>query len=500
MKKNLSLIILFLFILSSPVLAQQSSSQSVCTKVGTPDSPSPCQNPISEGGFSCPLKKEKPVIGCGSFMSDPKFNRGACSGPQAIDRGHCGRTYGCYAGSIEATNNSRRAHSIDVDGPAGEQVYLPTINGQEVRWVYSPASTGLSYFVDSGDGGGYGNVFVADLNGDRWVLHLLHTTPPPLTPPPAGRDYYLSGDPVTKIAATNYTHVHINIGKNPAGNNGGSGWLNPEDLGMCTGDKPAAPANIEDKVKQIFNKLPGTSTATLIMPDGKVVEKDGNKRQPSYSVIKLFVAAAAYEAVLSGQVNLTDVITVSREDVVAGTGVIQQGPFPQELTLGELIDYMLVYSDNIATNLVIKHIGNFGFVNNYLSKNGYSGTILQRYMATTSANDNYTSTQDSAMFMQKLYNKQVVDEAASNAILRMLTRRRSYEDSQFVYIGRYLPTGVDYIEKSGLGPKTRNDAGSFTTKSGQRIYLSIMLSALNNDSAGEEALSRAAQEIYNLIP
>jgi beta-lactamase class A len=500
MIKILNLLILITsLILSSPLsFAQQSSSQSVCTKVGSPDSPSPCQTQVSPGGFSCPIKKEKPVIGCGSFMSDPKFNRGACSGPQAIDRGHCGRTYGCYAGSIEATNKSRRAHSIDVDGPAGEVVYLPTISGQEARWSYAP---GISYFVDSGDGGGHGNVFTADVNGDKWVLHLLHTTPPPLTPPPAGRDYYLSGDPVTKIAATNYTHVHINIGKNPSGNNGGTGWLNPEDLGMCTGDKPVAPtASLEDKIKEIFNKLPGTSAATLIMPDSKVIEKDGAKKQPAFSVIKLFIAAAAYEAILSGQVNLTDVITVNREDVVGGTGVVQQGPFPQELTLAELIDYMLVYSDNIATNLVIKHIGGFGVVNNYLSRNGYGNTLLQRYMATTSANDNFTSSQDSAMFIQKLYNKQVVDETTSNNILRVLTRRRSYEDSQFVYIGRYLPSGVDYIEKSGLGPKTRNDTGSFTTKSGQRIHLSIMLSNLSNEGAGEEALSKAAQEIYNLIP
>lgn len=177
---------------------------------------------------SCPLNGKR-VIGCGSFMSDSKFNRGICTGPQPINRGHCGTNYGCYKGSIDATLNTRRAHSIDVDGPAGEAVYLPTLNNQAVDWKYASS---LSYPVSPSDGGGYGHVFVANLNGDKWILHLTHTNQS-LIPSARGDGIYKSGDSATTIASTSYTHVHINIGKNPEANDGGSGWLNPEDLGMC---------------------------------------------------------------------------------------------------------------------------------------------------------------------------------------------------------------------------------------------------------------------------
>lgn len=179
---------------------------------------------------SCPLNIPSPVIGCGSFMSAPQFNRFACAGPEPIDRGHSGRTYGGYAGSIEATNNKRRAHSIDVDAPAGEKVYLPTIDGQSVQWIYSPA---LGYGVAEKDGGGNAHVFIAHIGKDRWILHLVHMDPPPVLPPPDGRSNYQSGDAVTTVAPTKYTHLHINIGKNPTSYDGGSGWLNPEELGMC---------------------------------------------------------------------------------------------------------------------------------------------------------------------------------------------------------------------------------------------------------------------------
>ncbi|MBI4079175.1 MAG: N-acetylmuramoyl-L-alanine amidase [Candidatus Levybacteria bacterium] len=188
---------------------------------------------------SCPLQGTR-TISCGSFMSDSKFNVDRCKGPQPIDRGHCGLNYGCYKTLEDGTivkmtdpteiSSSRRSHAIDVSGQPGDKVKLPTINGNVVAWNYAPS---LSYSVADSDGGGYGHVFTANFGGDRWTLHLLHTKPPPIFPIPTGRTHYQSGDDVTEIENTGYPHVHVNLGKNPESNNGGRGWLNPEDLGMC---------------------------------------------------------------------------------------------------------------------------------------------------------------------------------------------------------------------------------------------------------------------------
>lgn len=230
-KKRISLIFITIFLLfiaipkfNSVFSAEfRTESNKVITNVGNP----PVDITAVSGAFSCPLKGTR-EIWCGSFMSDPKFNKNACAGAQPIDRGHCGRNYGCYKGSPELTNNQRRAHSIDVNGPAGETVYLPSINGQIAQWNQAGG-----YSVAQRDGGGYGHVFTSKLGNDVWILHLIHANPPPLIPPSDGKAYK-SGDPVTTIAQTDYAHIHINLGKNPEGNNGGAGWLNPESLGMCS--------------------------------------------------------------------------------------------------------------------------------------------------------------------------------------------------------------------------------------------------------------------------
>lgn len=228
---------------TSGSLSGSVKSNRLCVKVGNPTDPKPatCSTtpgtstgiggtvPTPVAAASCPLQGKR-VIGCGSFMSDSKYNRGSCAGAQPINRGHCGTNYGCYAGSVEATQRSRRSHSIDVDAPAGETVYLPTVNGQSLEWTYQP---GMSYSVAPGDGGGYGHVLTSKTAEGIWVIHLLHTTPATIPSQNPGGTYK-SGDPITKIEATGYTHLHINIGLNPTDPNGGTGWLNPEDLGMCT--------------------------------------------------------------------------------------------------------------------------------------------------------------------------------------------------------------------------------------------------------------------------
>lgn len=201
----------------------RTESNKVITNVGNP----PVDTTLVSGAFSCPLKGTR-VIGCGSFMSDPKFNRLDClKGANPADRGHCNRTgYSkCYKGD-EITKNSRRGNSIDVDGTVGEAVYLPTIEGKTVEWNHIATFGPLS----RNDGEGFGHVFNSRVENNTWTLFLIHVDSS-LTSPPTGK--YRSGDQATTIAATDYTHVHINIGKNPTSLDFGPGWLSPENLGMC---------------------------------------------------------------------------------------------------------------------------------------------------------------------------------------------------------------------------------------------------------------------------
>lgn len=256
-------------------------------------------------------------------------------------------------------------------------------------------------------------------------------------------------------------------------------------------------------LEEVFNNLPGNHSAMAILPDGQRIQKNADKAIPAYSAIKLWIAATILEAASKGELNLSEEYTIQAGDIASGTGNINSSNVGKSYTYQQLMEFMLIYSDNSSANILLKKLGpgQFGFtaVNSYAQRNNFPATKIQRFLGSLDpTNDNFTSAADGVTFMERLYKKQIVNSEASDNLTSILNRRRELENKSYIYIGRSLPVGVEFIEKSGVGPKTRGDIGSFVAKNGQRVYLAILLSNLTNETVGETAIAKSALDIYNL--
>ncbi len=79
---------------------------------------------------------------------------------------------------------------------------------------------------------------------------------------------------------------------------------------------------------------------------------------PTASLIKLPIMIEAYRQVEAGKLSLDKLIEVHKDDMVPGSGVLTRDFSPCiKLPLRDLIQLMIVHSDNTATNLVIEQIG-----------------------------------------------------------------------------------------------------------------------------------------------
>lgn len=146
----------------------------------------PTSQPIFPPGVAsdCPVPAGK--ITTSSYQSDPV-------------NGHCGTTYSysCLCGT-----QGRRAKAVDV-ATNGQNVILPTIQGQQVRWKLILKA----YPISAGEGGGWGHIFETILGTDKWYLDMLHLEQTGLI---QGEEYP-SGTPVAKSVLP---WVHTTIGKN----------------------------------------------------------------------------------------------------------------------------------------------------------------------------------------------------------------------------------------------------------------------------------------------
>lgn len=98
----------------------------------------------------------------------------------------------------------------------------------------------------------------------------------------------------------------------------------------------------------------------------------------SASTIKVPIMLAVLEEVRQGNINLDDKILVKCEDILFDTEIFENGE--KYYSLYELINWMIIKSDNTATNIIIKLLG-MEKINNYiLNVLNINSTSLQRYM------------------------------------------------------------------------------------------------------------------------
>ena len=94
------------------------------------------------------------------------------------------------------------------------------------------------------------------------------------------------------------------------------------------------------------------------------------------------------------------------------------------MTVDELAKLMITVSDNSATNILIRRLG-MGSINQYILKNGFMDTKLQRYMmdleAIRQGRENYTSAKDLGnWFMNLLEGKGMSNSSREKMLMYLL--------------------------------------------------------------------------------
>jgi beta-lactamase class A len=91
---------------------------------------------------------------------------------------------------------------------------------------------------------------------------------------------------------------------------------------------------------------------------GESYALNADAAQPTASLIKFPVMVETYYQFREGKVRAGDVVTLQKDDLVPGSGVLTDHFSPgASFTLRDAVRLMIVYSDNTATNLVLDQIG-----------------------------------------------------------------------------------------------------------------------------------------------
>lgn len=167
-------------------------------------------------------------------------------------------------------------------------------------------------------------------------------------------------------------------------------------------NQPVELSELKQEIEALTSPY-GSAVAVSIIDaaSGNYCKINSDKAFVSASMIKLAVLAEYMRAVDNGDISPSHNVSLKNMHVVGGTGAIQSERHAR-YSNDELARYMIMYSDNTATNALLDQLG-MDRVNARASELGCEHTRLnRRLMDLNSGEENWTSADDVANILYKI--------------------------------------------------------------------------------------------------
>jgi beta-lactamase class A len=251
-------------------------------------------------------------------------------------------------------------------------------------------------------------------------------------------------------------------------------WLSLSGLAIATALQlaaaPATPAIVERLEKRIAVFHGEMGIAVTNLDTGRSFAVRGGTRFPTASLIKVAVMVEAYHQMAEGKLRRDTVVTLRDEDKAGDEtvplNVVHAGT---TFTVADLLRFMIAWSDNTATNLLVHLVGTAS-VNRRLESYGITEMKLFRPTFRDGKADVFpelekefglgmTTPRAAARLFELIAQGRVVSRAACDEMIAILAMQQDR-----AMIPRSLPFGRETIlvaNKTGWDEEKRPDAAGF---------------------------------------
>jgi beta-lactamase class A len=196
------------------------------------------------------------------------------------------------------------------------------------------------------------------------------------------------------------------------------------------------------------------------------------------STIKIPINLYLYDRIVSGSVDPDKTLTYLKEDDEGGTGTIRYQKFGAKYSIRELSEYSIEYSDNVAANMLIRHLGEQN-IKDYMRQVG--GQVVDN------ARD-VSSPRDMGLYMRLVYNFYKSDETLGHELMD------SFLNTEFNdRLPALLPPSVKVAHKIGTQLHVINDVGIVFA---DRPYVISVMSKDVNDEEAPDVIANVSKMVY----
>lgn len=236
-----------------------------------------------------------------------------------------------------------------------------------------------------------------------------------------------------------------------------------------------------DKLQNIIKAYIGADISNIgltyiDLESGNTIQINQDKEFLAASTVKVPMNMILFDMVKEGKIGIADTLTYDEDsDYEGGTGKLEASELQSPISIKTLSNYSILYSDNIATNMIIRKIGSDNLKNCIEEKLGHK----------INRSDNYTTSNNSATLLKLLYENPTNNPHYSDIIENM--KHTIFHDR----IDKFIPQNIT-AHKIGNYQNYVNDIGIIYT---QHPYVLSVFT--NNVSGANDKIAQISKIIYD---
>ena len=212
------------------------------------------------------------------------------------------------------------------------------------------------------------------------------------------------------------------------------------------------------------------------------------------SVIKIPIMMEAFRQFENGELNPRQTYQIKAEDKMPSCGALNRMHDGLEVTMRDLVELMIVLSDNTATNILIDRLG-IDRVNATLEAEGLKVTRLRRKLFDRAGMEaglsNHVCAREIGLLLERMFVGTLVSPQASTEMLEILRNQKLNGKMPFFL----KPRGIACAHKTGEDDGITHDVGVVYAR---RPFVLCMLSEETDVPAFERLIQDVARELAEL--
>ena len=202
------------------------------------------------------------------------------------------------------------------------------------------------------------------------------------------------------------------------------------------------------------------------------------------SLYKIWILATVISEIEKGNLKEDEVLS---QDVVVLNEKFNIASASAEMTEGRItlsvkdaLEQMITISHNFAALLLSERVG-LSTVKTFLSENNFNESILGESPKTTP--------HDIALFFEKLYKGELVNEESTKKMLNLLKKQQLNDG-----LPKYLPQDVEVAHKTGDIGWFKHDAGIIFSDEGD--YIIVVMSQSDYPLGAQDRIADVSRAVY----